>query len=104
MSCPRRRPSSTRSPPSCPGVPRTRYFSAAHPARRPSAGPSELDARMVAEHEAEGRRPRGRLADLAFLADQRPVDLADDVVDACALEDDAVLDLRVADDAFAIDA
>src|SRR5580700_10836102 len=96
------------SPPSCPGVPSTRYFSAAHSEgglRRPEEPrrTSELDARVVAEHEAHRSRTRRRLAHLALLADQRAVDLAGHVVDARALEHDAVLDLGIADHAVEVD-
>src|SRR4029077_16020454 len=94
-----RTPASMRSPPSCPRAPKTRYFSATPDARRSS----ERDARVVAEHQAKGSRTRRRFADLALLPDERPVDLAGDVMDPRALEDDAVLDLRVAHDAVEVD-
>src|SRR5450631_277591 len=108
ISWPAAPPASTRSPPSCPRAPNTRYFSAAHLAadgtrtREPRRA-SELDPRVVAEHQAHGGRTRRGFADLALLPDERTVDLPGDVVDPRALEDDAVLDLRVAYDAVEID-
>src|SRR5207245_8209843 len=63
----------------------------------------DLDPGVVAHHELVSARPGPAAHQLDVLADQAVGNLGVDVDDRAVLQDDAVLDLRVADHAAVVD-